>query len=210
MSLSLKAITVRSRRMGEGASAVETAAKGRKGSLFDHLVSGHEQTGRHGPAESLCRLDIENSLKLGRRLHRKIGRLRAAQDAVHIFRRLPKLVNPFHPVGHEATCGDKEAVRIDGRQAMLCRERDDEVAMSIGCAVRQYDQAAFRRGMSEGGNSAADISSIVLDWSKHRLDLKLRRGDLGTTQVEIIIGSCFGIDHESHTSKPRLNLLEHP
>src|SRR5262249_9775537 len=35
-----------------------------------------------------------------------------------------------------------------------------------------------------------------------------RRHDLGSTQVEIIIGGCLGIDHECHACKLRLNLLE--
>ena len=52
--------------------------------LFDHLVGGHKQRGRHRQAERLCRLDVDDRLVLGRRLHRKIGGLVATQDAVDI------------------------------------------------------------------------------------------------------------------------------
>src|SRR5215831_14227233 len=65
---------------------------------FDHLVGGHEKPRRHGQAERLCRLDVESWYEFGRRLHRKIGKLCAPQNAVHIERRLPKLVDPIDAV----------------------------------------------------------------------------------------------------------------
>ena|SRR5262249_38762776 len=53
---------------------------------------------------------------------------------------------------------------------MLGRERDDEIAVGIGCAVPRHDQAALRHGVREGSNDALDISGIILDWSEHRLN----------------------------------------
>src|SRR5262245_51417552 len=168
--------------------------------LFDHFVGGHKQTGWHGPAESLCGLDVENCQKLGCGLHRKVGRLCATQNAVHIDCRLLELVGPFDPVGHETSCGDKEAVRVDSRQAMLSRKGDDKIAMGVGRAVRLYDQAAFRGVICAAGDGAADIGGVILYWSENRLDLERRCYDLSSTQVEIIIGSGFGIDHETYSS----------
>src|SRR5215472_15114682 len=49
---------------------------------LDHPVGGHEQAGRHGQAERLRRFEIDDRFELGRRLHRKVGGLVAAQDAV--------------------------------------------------------------------------------------------------------------------------------
>src|SRR5215472_17281959 len=53
---------------------------------------------------------------------------------------------------------------------MLGRERDDEIAVGIGCAVPRHDQAALRHGVRDGSNDALDISGIILDWSEHRLN----------------------------------------
>ena len=57
---------------------------------FDQLVGGHEQTRRHSQAERLSRFEIDHRFVLRWRLHRKVGRIGAAQDAVDIGRRLPK------------------------------------------------------------------------------------------------------------------------
>jgi hypothetical protein len=48
--------------------------------LFDHLVGAGEQREWQGDAEHLCGLEIDGKLELGRRLHRKVGRLLAAQN----------------------------------------------------------------------------------------------------------------------------------
>ena len=69
--------------------------------LFDHLVGGHEQAGRYGQPERLRRFEIEGGFELSRCLHRKVGRLVAAQDTVDIGCSLPAHVNEVNPVGHE-------------------------------------------------------------------------------------------------------------
>src|SRR5262245_53241834 len=52
--------------------------------LFDHVVGSHEQARRHGQSERLRRFEVHSGLKLGRRLHRKVGWPVAAQDAIGI------------------------------------------------------------------------------------------------------------------------------
>ena len=52
--------------------------------LFDHLVGASEQGERHGDAERLRRLQVDNQLDLGRLLHRQVGRLFAFQDAARV------------------------------------------------------------------------------------------------------------------------------
>ena len=49
--------------------------------LFDHLVGASEQGERHGDAERLRRLQVDNQLDLGRLIHRQVGKLFAFQDA---------------------------------------------------------------------------------------------------------------------------------
>src|SRR3974390_1247539 len=97
--------------------------------LLDHLVGGHEQTRRHGQAERLRRFEVDDRFELGRRLHRKIGRFVAAQDAVDIGRPLPIHVDVVGPVGHETTGGDEQTLPVDRRQTVPGRERNDEIAV---------------------------------------------------------------------------------
>ncbi len=52
--------------------------------LFDHLVGASEQGERHGDAERLRRLQVDNQLDLGRLLHRQVGKLFAFQDAARV------------------------------------------------------------------------------------------------------------------------------
>src|SRR5262249_56660583 len=70
---------------------------------FNHLVGSGEQAIRHGKAESLGGLEGDHKLVLGRGLHRKIGRLLALEDAIHIAGRALVLVDLIKPVGSEAT-----------------------------------------------------------------------------------------------------------
>jgi len=47
---------------------------------LDHLVGGHEQHRRHGEAQRLRGLQIDDELELARSQHRQIGRLLALED----------------------------------------------------------------------------------------------------------------------------------
>src|SRR6516162_10642264 len=51
---------------------------------FDDLVCAQDYRWRYGKAERVGGLAVHNHLELGRKLHREIARLLAAQDAIHI------------------------------------------------------------------------------------------------------------------------------
>jgi hypothetical protein len=71
--------------------------------LFDHLVSAGEHGRGNVDAERLGRLEIDHQLVLGRRLHRKISRFLALEDAVDVSGRAPMQVDSVGPVGDETS-----------------------------------------------------------------------------------------------------------
>ena len=69
---------------------------------FDHLVGPNEQLVRYGQAKRLGGLEVDRQLVLGRRLHRKVGRLLALEDAIDVAGRAPELVDHISPIGDQA------------------------------------------------------------------------------------------------------------
>ena len=52
--------------------------------LLDDLVGAQQNRLRHRKSKRLGGLEVHDHLELGRKLHREIARLLAAQDAIHI------------------------------------------------------------------------------------------------------------------------------
>src|SRR5207245_4028689 len=71
--------------------------------LLDDLVGSHEYGLRDRQTKRLRGLEIDDQFELGWLLHRKIRRLRAPEDLVHISGRTPEQVQVIRSVGHETT-----------------------------------------------------------------------------------------------------------
>ena len=84
--------------------------------LFDDLIGALLQKQRHVEAKRLGGLEIDHQLVLGWRLHRKIGRYLALEDAIDIGRRSPKIIGQVNAVGQQAADFSEETERIDGRE----------------------------------------------------------------------------------------------
>src|SRR6266508_3012965 len=181
------------------------AARGPSTPSFDHLVGTHEQRRRHVEAERPRRLEIDGRFVFGWRLYRKVGRLSAAQNAVDIRRRSPILVDHVRRVGHETAGRDKEAVRVDRRQAMARRERDDEIAMQDAGAIRQHDKASIRQAR-ERLDGALDVGGVIYR-TGHEFERERRRNVLGRAD-EVIVRRRYGIGHEGGAPEMWRDLFE--
>src|SRR6266446_5472738 len=80
-------------------------------------------------------------MKLRRLLYRKLARLRAFEDLVHIARRTPKQVVIIRRIGEQAARLDILAEGIDGGQFALDRELRDAAALAHQKSVRRYHQS---------------------------------------------------------------------
>src|SRR5262245_49038813 len=116
----------------------------RIGWLFDHLVGAGEQRGRHSEAERLGGLEVDHQLELDQGLDGKLARFRALENAVHIYRRTPKIIGPVEAVGEQAASFGEEAEWIDGGETISKRQRCDLYAMSIVEAIRHRNKATVR------------------------------------------------------------------
>src|SRR6266478_2189491 len=96
--------------------ANRTHAPQQRASLLDHLVGALLEMQRHVEAERLGGLEIDYQLELYWGLDRKLARLRAPQNLIHIRRRAPKIIGRVISVGQQAAEFSKEPVRIDGRE----------------------------------------------------------------------------------------------
>src|SRR5262245_55182732 len=64
---------------------------------------------------------------------REIGGLPAFEDAIHLGPGLPPLDQIVAAIGDQAAVGREKSIRVDGRQPVSCRERNNE--FRTGCCV---------------------------------------------------------------------------
>src|SRR5262245_42553091 len=96
---------------------------------FDHLVGAGEHAGWHGEAGRARGLEVDHYLVPSWRLHRQVGGLLAAENAIDVPWRLPILVDRVRPGGDQGARSDEVAHRVDGGQTVLSRACADQAAM---------------------------------------------------------------------------------
>src|SRR5262249_45059830 len=99
--------------------------------LFDEFVGGGEQRCWHSEAKRLGSLEIDDQLVFGRRLHRKIGRLLALEDAVDIACCTTVLVDKIRSIGNQSPGSNKGSLVKDRRKLVLRRQLDDHIAKNV-------------------------------------------------------------------------------
>src|SRR5262245_15116965 len=148
------------------------SAMGQKRTLlvsFDHFVGGDEQARRYCKTKCFRRLEIDDSFVLGWHLHRKIGRLGAAQNSIDIPGRRPEHIGSIYGVTHQPTGLDEETVRVNRGQAVPGRKRDEQVAVSVGVYIWWQKQAAVRRARKRLEHSL-NLGRLIPDRSKGKLN----------------------------------------
>src|SRR5262249_46029802 len=98
---------------------------------FDHLVGAGEQRGRDGEANRLGGRQVDDKFELGRLLHGDIGRLRPAQNLIDKLGCTPELGLHAWPIGHQASCFDKLAGKMNRRQSQTDRQVFDSIPVYV-------------------------------------------------------------------------------
>src|SRR5262249_5116867 len=148
--------------------------------LLDHLVGVLQKRLRDSEAERFRRLEVDDQLELRRELDRQIAWLGALEDAIDIPRRAPVGVGQTNAVRKKAATAREHTVRIDRRQAMQRRQRDDEIAMGYADGARHNDQGALRT--RECIDDALDLGRVA-HAGAGQLYPECRRGGLDGLQV---------------------------
>src|SRR6516165_12709950 len=93
---------------------------GNGGALLNELTGDREQGSRHSEPKRPGSLEIDDELVFGRRLHRQIGGLLAAEDAIDVTGCTAILVDRIGAIRHQTTGSDVVAKGVNCRQAVLC------------------------------------------------------------------------------------------
>src|SRR6516165_4970090 len=112
--------------------------------LFDHLGCAQHYRWGYGKAKRLGGLAVQDHLELGRKLHREIARLRAAQNAIHVGGGATIEVYRVGSVGEQAAVSGKLRCPIDCRYVVSGGGRYDRHAMHERESIRHDDKAASR------------------------------------------------------------------
>src|SRR5262249_40646114 len=122
------------------------------------------QRRRHGDAERVGGLEVDDELILGRRLHRQVGRFLALEDAIDVSCRASVLIDRISSIRNQAAAGDKTTLEENRRQLVPGRKGDDQSERRPRQRPPRHDQAAIR-GAREGRSGALDLADVAqIEW----------------------------------------------
>jgi hypothetical protein len=81
---------------------------------------------------SALAVEVDHQLVFGRRLHWKVGRLFALEDAVDVAGRAAELIGEIRPIGDQAAGDNEVACVVDRGQLSAGRQLDDQIAVNSG------------------------------------------------------------------------------
>jgi hypothetical protein len=96
--------------------------------LFDDLVGAGEDRGRHGQAERLGGLEIDDQLECGWLLDRQIRELLALEDPSGVNAELATDSLETRCIADQAADRGELAKPVDRRNGMACRQRHELLA----------------------------------------------------------------------------------
>src|SRR5262245_47180367 len=177
-------------------------SKQQRACLFDHLVG--EQGPWHGEAERLGGLHIDDELVFGRCLNWKVGWLLAFEDAVNVTGCADVGINGRWPVGEEAATMGEIAERIDRRQPVSTRKRNDEISMRCCRGTSRHDQTTVGNA-GEVPHCIFDFTSIANSgWS----DFDPDRAGCGLNGAKLASASRIDVSQYDCSPQIRLDRLE--
>src|SRR5438093_4579117 len=93
--------------------------------LFDRFIGACQERYRRIKSERLRGLEVDDELEFIRKLDRQIAGLFALKDSIDVGCGASVELADIDTIGRQAPVHHKGAVRVDGWQAMLRRQRND-------------------------------------------------------------------------------------
>ena len=103
-----------------------------------------------------------SELELDWLLDRQFCGLGAFEDTIDVNGRAPERVGCVYAIRHQATACDKATERVDRRQLMLSRERDNQLAMNFSYGAGQHNQPLVRSSCERF--DCGSISTETFTW----------------------------------------------
>src|SRR5262249_41976214 len=127
---------------------------------LDHLVGGHEQTGRHAEAERSSRLQIDNKLELGRLCYRQVSGLFPLEDAANIDPVLAKRIGHVCSIAHQSASFGVVAIGI-GRGNPVSSRQSGKLHASAVEEKLGGDEQRFGTLARHRGESRIDLAAVA-------------------------------------------------